>query len=110
MDDDFDTPAALACIFELVREANAALDEGRKEDAARDIATVRELAGVLGIEIRDATEADTAIDALVQQRDDARAAKDWTEADRIRDVLAQQGVALEDTPNGTIWRRASVRR
>src|SRR3954447_16972554 len=81
MDDDFDTPAALAYVFELVRDANVALDEELRETAATAFATVQELAGVLGIELRaDAPEADAEIDALVAAREAARQAKDWAEA------------------------------
>src|SRR5712691_876766 len=70
MDDDFDTPAALAYVFELVRDANVALDEGLRDTAAASFATVRELAGVLGIELRaEAPEADAEIDALVAARE-----------------------------------------
>src|SRR5262245_4982953 len=105
MDDDFDTPAALAYIFELVRDANASPDKGLRETAAMQFATVRELAGVLGIELRaEAPEADAEIDALVEAREQARRDKDWAEADRIRDELAARGIVIEDTPRGPEWR------
>jgi len=107
MDDDFDTPAALAFIFELVRDAHVALDTGDRDGAANLVATVRELAAALGIEIgRDEPEADAEIDALVAEREAARQRKDFSESDRIRDELAAQGVVIEDTPNGPVWRRA----
>ncbi|HEV7525413.1 MAG TPA: cysteine--tRNA ligase, partial [Acidimicrobiia bacterium] len=81
MDDDFDTPAAVAYLFELVRDANVALDKGLRETAATAFATVREVAGALGIELRaDAPQADAEIDDLVQAREAARVAKDWAEA------------------------------
>ena len=106
MDDDFDTPAALAYIFELVRDANVSLDEGLLETAAMQFATVRELAAVLGIELRgDAPEADADIDALVEDREQARRDRKWAEADRIRDELAARGIVIEDTPRGPEWRR-----
>jgi cysteinyl-tRNA synthetase len=106
MDDDFDTPAALAYVFELVRDANVALDEGLQDTAAATFATVRELAGVLGIGLRaEAPEADAEIDALVEAREAARRAKDWAESDRIRDELSRRGIVVEDTPRGPEWRR-----
>ena len=61
---------------------------------------------MLGIELRsDAPQADAEIDALVAAREAARAAKDWAEADRIRDELAARGIVVEDTPRGPEWRR-----
>jgi len=106
MDDDFDTPAALAFIFELVRDANIALDARRTEDAARLAATVRELWSALGLTwLDDDEELDDEIRALVARRDDARERKDWAEADRLRDELRAQGIVLEDTTGGTVWRR-----
>jgi cysteinyl-tRNA synthetase len=106
MDDDFDTPAALAYVFELVRDANVALDEGLRDTAATCFASVRELAGVLGIELRAvAPEADAEIDTLVEAREAARRARDWTEADRVRSELSRRGIVVEDTPRGPEWRR-----
>jgi cysteinyl-tRNA synthetase len=107
MDDDFATPAAVAVIFDTARWANAAIDRGDRLEAATLLATVRELAGALGLEIDDSGGADddAGVDDLVRQRDLARESGDYSEADRIRDQLAQQGITLEDTPNGTIWRR-----
>ncbi len=106
MDDDFDTPAALAYVFELVRDANVAIDEGLRDTADALFATVRELAGVLGIELRaEAPEADAEIDALVEARESARRAKDWAASDRIRDELSRRGIVVEDTPRGPEWRR-----
>jgi cysteinyl-tRNA synthetase len=111
MDDDVNTPEALATVFSLAKEANAAIDAGNLDDAASLVATVKELAGVLGIDIGvEETVSDDerqAIDARVQARNDARANKDWAAADAIRDELKARGIELEDTPNGTVWRRAS---
>ena len=107
MDDDFDTPAAVAVVQTLRRDANTALDENRTDDAARLVSTVRSLAGALGLELSDADEeVDLDVTALVAQREQARAHKDWAGADRIRDELLERGIQLEDTPNGTIWRKA----
>jgi cysteinyl-tRNA synthetase len=70
------------------------------------VATVRSLAGALGLELSDTDgEVDRDVAALVERREQARADKDWTGADRIRDQLLERGIQLEDTPNGTIWRK-----
>jgi cysteinyl-tRNA synthetase len=107
MDDDFGTPGAVAVIFDAVRWANAAIDKGETREAAMLLGTVRELAGVLGLDLDDGSgdEGDAEIDARVKQRDDARERGDYAEADRIRAELAGRGITLEDTTSGTIWRR-----
>jgi cysteinyl-tRNA synthetase len=109
MDDDFNTPGAVAVIFEAVRDANRALDAGDRDRASVLVATVRELAGVLGLVVGDAgdptNDSDAEIDALVRARDDARAARDFARADAVRDDLAARGIKLEDTPSGTVWHR-----
>jgi cysteinyl-tRNA synthetase len=108
MDDDFGTAAALAVVFEGVRRANRALDEGAQE-AASLVATVVELAGVLGLELGGAPAAagedDAEIDTLLAERTAARAARDFARADAIRDELTARGITIEDTPTGPLWRR-----
>ncbi|HFD92394.1 MAG TPA: cysteine--tRNA ligase [Gammaproteobacteria bacterium] len=114
MDDDFNTPEALAVLFDLARHLNQARADGEAEQAARLGATLKRLGGVLGILQRDAEdyfkgdgddEADAAIEVLIARRAAARANKDWAESDRIRDQLDEMGVVLEDGPEGTSWRR-----
>ena len=106
MDDDFDTPAALAYVFELVRHANTALDAGDTDAVAGLLATVRELCRSFGLEIADgASNDDAEIDALIVARNEARARRDFAEADRIRDELKDRGITLEDGPDGTTWHR-----
>jgi cysteinyl-tRNA synthetase len=106
MDDDFDTPAAVAILFDLVRQANTALDEDRPDDAAGVVAAIWELSEALGIEPHDdLPDLDDEISALVADRDDARSRGDYAAADTIRDTLKAQGIVLEDTPGGTVWRR-----
>jgi cysteinyl-tRNA synthetase len=117
MDDDFNTPEALAVLFDLTRAINRAREQDVAE-AARLAATLRVLGARLGIlqadpEVylrghqggEDAGPDDTVIDALVAQRDQARADRNWGEADRIRDQLTALGIILEDAPGGTLWRR-----
>ena len=117
MDDDFNTPEALAVLFDLARDLNRAREQGSSE-VPRLAATLRHLGAVLGLLQADpeqflkarpgaAGDAEAvAIDALVAARDTARAGKNWAEADRIRDELAAKGIVLEDGPNGTSWRRS----
>jgi cysteinyl-tRNA synthetase len=111
MDDDFGTPEALATVFSLTKEANAAIDAGDRAEAATLVATVRELAGVLGLDIGVEESVDAGESAWVEERIAARAAarasKDWATGDAIRDELRERGIELEDTPNGTVWRRAT---
>jgi len=118
MDDDFNTPEALAVLFELAREINRAREHQQAELASRLAGTLRTLGGRLGLlqaqpesylrGHHGATRqgpADDEIDALVAQRDAARANRDWVEADRLRDQLNALGVTLEDGAAGTRWRR-----
>jgi cysteinyl-tRNA synthetase len=104
--DDFDTPAAVAIVFEAARDANTAFDEDRPDDAVRLVAAIRVMCEALGIELDD-TAPELADDnaALVSRRETARARQDWAEADRIRDELLARGIVLEDTPSGTVWRQ-----
>ena len=117
MDDDFNTAEALALLFELANALNRAREQG--QPTADLAATLRELGEVLGI-LQDDPDAylqggagsvagdlsDTDIQSLIDARNNARKNKDWAESDRIRDVLKAQGVVLEDSPQGTLWRRA----
>jgi cysteinyl-tRNA synthetase len=107
MDDDLDTPNAMAGIFELVRQANAAADAGDDERARRAAATVQLLCRALGLSIGGGSDDD--LDAgtaeRVRQRDEARAAADWDRADALRDELQAAGWVVEDGPTGTRVRR-----
>jgi len=108
MEDDFNTPEALAAMFELVRATNLARDSGVEgETLGKAQAVLLELSGVLGLRLdrHPEGERDSApyIDLLVEIRGDLRRAKQWALADRIRDRLAEQGVTLEDDPDGTHW-------
>ncbi len=106
MDEDLNTPAALAALFDLAREINRARDEGRSIEAAQ--ASLRELAGVLGLTLAergDDASAAPFIEVLVALRDELRAAKQFALSDGVRERLAGLGVVLEDGPDGTRWRR-----
>ena len=108
MDDDFNTSAALAAIFELVRNLNQARSDGATEAQllpARE--AFNELTGVLGLELEEksgrANTADPFIDLLVSLRRDLRAEKNWALSDKLRDELKALGVTLEDSKDGTTW-------
>ena len=105
MDDDFGTPAAIGVIFDAVRNANSAIDARDLKRAESLLAAVRELTGVIGIELRTSEDADEEVDALVALRVAERNAGNYAEADRIRDELAARGITLEDGPDGTTWHR-----
>jgi cysteinyl-tRNA synthetase len=105
MDDDLNTPQALAVLFDLAKEINRARDEGR---GARDAqALLLELGDVLGLRLErgeQSMEAAPFIDLLVRIRSELRSAKQWQLSDSIRDGLAGLGIALEDGPEGTAWK------
>ncbi len=107
MDDDLDTPGALAVVFDLVRRANAAADAGATEGARQAAATASLLAAAVGLRFRsgETTEIDAATAALVRRRDEARASRSWDEADTLRDRLEAAGWVVEDGPDGTRIRR-----
>jgi cysteinyl-tRNA synthetase len=116
MDDDFNTPRALALIFDEVRTLNKRLDEKKTEGIEARNAALQAMCNALGLLqegylarkkqrwLRRGILSESQIETAIRRRNDARRAKDWPEADRIRDELNQQGVAIEDTPGGTIWK------
>ena len=106
MDNDMGTPGAVGVIFELLRKGNVALDDGEAEAAASALHMVRDLGGALGLSLQDSSP-DEAIQRRVDERQAARAARDYATADLIRAALADEGVELEDTPTGTVWRRVT---
>jgi cysteinyl-tRNA synthetase len=100
MDDDLDTPRAMSQIFQLVTRANTEADAGR--DAGAVAAAVFELTGALGLDLRaESDDIDAESQALVDQRDTARADRDFARADALRDELQARGWTVEDTPEGT---------
>jgi cysteinyl-tRNA synthetase len=116
MDDDFNTARAVAVLHELAHEINRIEDKSSQE-AKGLAATLKHLGGILGF-LQDPPQAylqgsvptedgmnNDDIQKLIEQRNQARKGKEFAEADRIRDLLTENGISLEDTPEGTIWRR-----
>lgn len=105
MDDDLNTPQALAALFDLARAINRAHDAGT--DTSQAQSTLRELAGVLGFTLLDPPHHDENaapfVDALVELRSELRTAKQWELADKVRDRLVELGIELQDGPEGTEW-------
>ena len=106
MEDDLNTPRALAALFDLARDINRGRVEGH--DVGEGQQTLKDLAGVLGLtlaqpRISDQANVEPFIQLLIEIRSDLRVAKQFDLADRVRHRLADLGVALEDTPRGTEW-------
>jgi len=108
MDDDFNSSAGLAALFELVRAINQARSEGASQaQLAPAVQVFEELTGVLGLQLADessgTTKADAFIELLIALRAELRAQKQWALADKVRVELAALGVVLEDSKSGTSW-------
>ena len=103
MDDDLNTADGIAAIFELVSDINLEVKDGTsKSYAEAALAKIKELTDVLGIFTQEDEEAGLGddIQALIDERQAARAEKNWAKADEIRDKLAAMGITLKDTPQG----------
>jgi cysteinyl-tRNA synthetase len=108
MDDDLNTSAALAAVHNMVREINTVLagEELRTDDRDAVIDAVTKFDSVLGIFGDEETAMlDAEIEALIEQRQEARRQRDFARSDEIRDLLAERGIILEDTKDGVRWRR-----
>ncbi|WEV49861.1 cysteine--tRNA ligase [Acinetobacter sp. ESL0695] len=119
MRDDFNTAEALAVIFEVSRELNRAVKEEAENEARRYHATLRYLVDILGLVQHSVDDflksdigqtalelSDAEIEELISQRVDAKKSKDFAKADEVRQHLLDKGIVLEDTRQGTVWRRA----
>lgn len=108
MDDDFNTADAISAIFELVKFANTHVTEGASREFIQAIKDeIILLSDICGLIVEKKEEIlDTDIEALIQERQEARKAKNFARADEIRDTLLAQGIILEDTREGVKWKRA----
>ena len=101
-------PLALAALYELVKAVNTARDNGATDEQLNPAqATLHELTSVLGLRLQEkqgSGDADKFIDLLVEVRSEVRKQKLWQLSDLIRDKLKEQGIAIEDTKEGTKWR------
>lgn len=115
MNDDFNTPEAYSVLFDMAREINRLKQEEQLQQASQLAVRMRDLASVIGILSQtpesflqgdSGSEEEVAeIESLIKMRNDARAAKDWANADLARDRLTAMGIILEDGSGGTTWRR-----
>ena len=112
LDDDLNTSRALAAVFEWVREANRAMDEGRAGSADRPVlegmlAAFDAIYDVLSPDPEE-LRLDAEIETLIEERETARRARDWSRADALRGRLEELGILVEDTPGGPRWKRSSA--
>ena len=108
MDDNLNTSVALAALHNLVREVNTALANEKVRDRDRDLilATIEKINSVLGIFVEKHEEMlDAEIESLIEERQEARRSRNFARSDEIRDLLAAQGIVLEDTKDGVRWKR-----
>ena len=107
MDDDLNTPKALAVFLSFVKKANVLIDAGRigKEEAAGMLEALKRVDSVLGILRFEKDFLSDRVSSLIAARDEARRKHDFAAADRIRAQLSDEGITLEDSPTGTVWKR-----
>ena len=105
LNDDFNTPDAIAVLFELALEIN-------KNQNIEDINLLVKLGNVIGILSQDVEDflqdnlsVEIDVEGIIKQRDKAKAAKDYHTADKLRNDLLEKNILIEDTPSGTVWRR-----
>jgi cysteinyl-tRNA synthetase len=108
MDDDFNSPLALAALYELVKAINTARDNGANDEQLKPAQSMlHELTGVFGLRLQEkqgSSDAEAQVNTLIAERNEARRQKQWALSDQIRDKLKELGVTIEDSKEGTKWR------
>jgi len=109
MDDDLNTPAAFAALFSYVKKVNTLIDAGSlgKAGASKVLEGLERANAVLGVIEFGGEALPPKLAALIRKREEARKKKDFAESDRLRKELLAEGIAVEDTPEGTRWKRAN---
>jgi len=107
LDDDLNLPQGMGLVFDLVREANTALDAERMgpQNQAVLVALLDEVDAHLDVLHADEPGLAEEVERLIAEREDARKARDFARADQIREDLKRRGIALEDSKDGVRWRR-----
>ncbi len=107
LDDDLNISGALGEVFNFVKETNRWMADGKlsSADAARAVEAIDRFDSVIGVLPKTAEALDDEIQALIDERDQARKGRDFAKADQIRGQLLKRGIILEDTPKGTVWKR-----
>jgi cysteinyl-tRNA synthetase len=110
LDDDLNLSQGIGLVFELIREANAALDEGRVGERGHSelLALMDEVDAHVDVIGADEPGLADEVERLIAEREAARAARDFARADRLRDELRERGIALEDSKEGVRWKRIRV--
>ena len=106
MDEDFNTADAISSIFELVKFINSTVTSQNTVEFLQElITTVVQLMNICGLVVKEEAILDSDIEALIQERKDARINKNFQRSDEIRDELLEKGIVLEDTREGVKWKR-----
>lgn len=109
MDDDFNASNGITEVLQLVKTINLYLEESSVSQATLNAmhTELTEWLAVFGLELEETAMLDDTVLALIEERQQARAEKNFTRSDEIRDLLKAQGILLDDTPQGTTWKRVN---